>query len=413
MKLFDIKIQDIKSEERKQFYSTYPLTPTWEKCIIRMNKIIESNDSIEKKIQQVIALNMFYPVRDDKQIKQDIDFKTNLLYKSLEVCKLKDKEKLMVLEIGGGLGNFIEMFKKEKPKSKFVMVDIYESLFFSYHYLSKIFKDKVKLISTNDDLVDILVDDNLVDIFSEYDILLIPANVFKDCRILQKYKFDMFFNMRSFGEINNKTLSHYYDILFNMLDIRYFIFHNKFFNICDKHIDHHRLIENGSFCMIDKGTVLHFELHKQLGGLFQQELFLILDSKKENKYDTGIMEHVSDCLWYKNFKPFPNRINSYLNFIDEDMSINGTFFRLWNVCRSYDDAVAYDMLIKYLYLLGRGWMFDEYYYFIDKYRSIFGVRYVFLKDRLRGVQKMLCFLHLNYVDDKTRYVYKKIMRSKT
>jgi len=393
----DIKIPDMNKNKRGKFYSKHPVTRVWKRNLIRINKIFNSYLHLEDKIASVIKDGMFYQEYNDKE---DSQFKLKLFNDSLEICNLTDKENLMVIEMGSGVGNLVEMIKKTKPQSKFVLVDIYESLYFSYHYLSSLFDGKVKLVQSNDELINI---------FDTYDIVLVPVFIFEECTNLRKYSFDMFFNMRSFGEINNKTLDYYYDILFNKLDINYFIFHNKFLNICNKYVDRHRFLENGCFCLLNKGKVLHFELRKHLEGMLHEELFLILDAKKKNIYDEEFIKQASDSLWYKDFCDNPNMTSSCLNFIDEDMSMDGTFFRLWNICRSYDDEVAYDMLIKYLYLLGRGWMFDEYYYFINDYKKVFGKKYLLYKNKYKHIQKFLCFFHLNYINDKLRYVLKKFI----
>lgn len=114
---------------------------------------------------------------------------------------LENKSKTnIVVEIGGGYGNFANKFKCLRKSSKYVIIDLPEVLLLQHYYLSNM-NNKYKIINLIDNSIDVNIENE------EFDFLLIPFNIY------QKYnfKFDIIINKRSLGEMPRDILNNYFE----------------------------------------------------------------------------------------------------------------------------------------------------------------------------------------------------------
>ena len=139
----------------------------------------------ENKILNVDDLYHIYAIWQLDRYIQENNSKTNI-----------------VLEIGGGYGNFANKFKNLRKLSKYVIIDLPEVLLLQHYYLSEMNKN-YKIINLIDTSIDIDIET------TEFDFLLIPFNIY------QKYnfKFDIIINKRSIGEMPRDVLNNYFDWL--------------------------------------------------------------------------------------------------------------------------------------------------------------------------------------------------------
>ena len=139
----------------------------------------------ENKILNVDDLYHIYAIWQLDRYIQENNSKTNI-----------------VLEIGGGYGNFANKFKNLRKISKYVIIDLPEVLLLQHYYLSEMNKN-YKIINLIDTSIDIDIET------TEFDFLLIPFNIY------QKYnfKFDIIINKRSIGEMPRDVLNNYFDWL--------------------------------------------------------------------------------------------------------------------------------------------------------------------------------------------------------
>lgn len=139
----------------------------------------------ENKILNVDDLYHIYAIWQLDRYIQENNSKTNI-----------------VLEIGGGYGNFANKFKNLRKFSKYVIIDLPEVLLLQHYYLSEMNKN-YKIINLIDTSIDIDIET------IEFDFLLIPFNIY------QKYnfKFDIIINKRSIGEMPRDVLNNYFDWL--------------------------------------------------------------------------------------------------------------------------------------------------------------------------------------------------------
>ena len=139
----------------------------------------------ENKILNVDDLYHIYAIWQLDRYIQENNSKTNI-----------------VLEIGGGYGNFANKFKNLRKLSKYVIIDLPEVLLLQHYYLSEMNKN-YKIINLIDTSIDIDIET------IEFDFLLIPFNNY------QKYnfKFDIIINKRSIGEMPRDVLNNYFDWL--------------------------------------------------------------------------------------------------------------------------------------------------------------------------------------------------------
>ena len=106
----------------------------------------------------------------------------------------------IVVEIGGGYGNFAHKFKELHNKSKYVIIDLPEVLLLQHYYLMNMNKN-YKIINLIDESIDIDIDNE------SFDFLLLPFNTY------QKHNFnsDIIINKRSLGEMPKNILENYFD----------------------------------------------------------------------------------------------------------------------------------------------------------------------------------------------------------
>ena len=105
----------------------------------------------------------------------------------------------IVVEIGGGYGNFAHKFKEIRKNSKYVIIDLPEVLLLQHFYLMKM-NPEYKIINLMDQSIEIDINND------DYDFLLLPFNIY------HKYCFncDIVINKRSLGEMPKNVLENYF-----------------------------------------------------------------------------------------------------------------------------------------------------------------------------------------------------------
>ena len=124
----------------------------------------------------------------------------------------------IVVEIGGGYGNFANKFKSLRNVSKYIIIDLPEVLLLQNYYLSQMDKN-YKIINLIDTSIDIDIEHD------EFDFLLIPFNIYQT----YNFKFDIIINKRSFGEMPRDVLNDYFKWLqFNINENGLFYIVNRY-----------------------------------------------------------------------------------------------------------------------------------------------------------------------------------------
>lgn len=114
------------------------------------------------------------------------------------ICNTKANSDIVV-EIGGGYGNFANKFKELYKKSKYVIIDLPEVLLLQHYYLINV-NPNYKIINLIDKTIDIDINND------DFDILLIPYNIYHN----YNFNFDIIINKRSLGEMPKSVLHNYF-----------------------------------------------------------------------------------------------------------------------------------------------------------------------------------------------------------
>lgn len=132
-------------------------------------------------------------------------------YKKISTCN-------SILEIGAGYGALAREILLENNNLKYVIIDLPESLLCSYSYLSLEFPNKKHVILSDSD-----------DLSLNFDILYIPLKtleLFIQSKLITT--FDIFINTFSLGEMTNKTIEKYYNLVTNILNVKSVFKINRF-----------------------------------------------------------------------------------------------------------------------------------------------------------------------------------------
>lgn len=122
-----------------------------------------------------------------------------------------------VLEIGAGYGALAREIMIANDNIKYVIIDLPEGLYSAYCYLTLEFPDKNHVVC-----YDTIPDDN-------FDVLYIPAGLYKETQTLD-IKYDFCVNTCSFGEMPDASISKYYNLITNELDVDGIYWLNRFNN---------------------------------------------------------------------------------------------------------------------------------------------------------------------------------------
>ena len=105
-----------------------------------------------------------------------------------------------VCEIGAGYGGFLGQISQIYDDKKYIIIDLPETLFFSYNYLLKKFKKNEILIFNGD---------NKIDLEKNFKFILVPNYLLNEIDL----KIDLFLNMASFQEMTKNNVEEYMEFI--------------------------------------------------------------------------------------------------------------------------------------------------------------------------------------------------------
>ncbi len=402
--------------EKGAFHAEHPIGIYWVKNINRtLSNVIHENSSAEDKIHKIQDTNFYSGDSDDEKIKEltfqcwekwfkkrnivietldekyqeseyynhkkifskygkmfslDMMTKLNIVFDIEKYCPtLSKKERINVLEIGGGFGTQARLIKLKFENCRYILTDLPETLFFAYIYLRLNFPSaKIAFVSTKDEAETVLKQ-------TDYDFILVPC-FFSGC-MNRELRIDLALNTRSLGEMNNKSSKYYLDLLENKVNTDYVLLLNRFLNCLDTINDGFRLKENGCFVQMGPNwKVLHCEFQPEFTCFPYNEQFIHCSemyfigqkTAKPENYDLAQEEYLK--YWYKRFLVQPDYFRSLEVNIDKGK--DGALIRLFNAIRVNKNEKHIDAMIKLLYGLEKKYMFEERPYYMDLYKEITG-----------------------------------------
>lgn len=118
---------------------------------------------------------------------------------------------LSILEIGGGYGGLAAKLKKLNPLAKITIIDLPHAGLLQTYYLQKLFPlDQINVLGYENDI------ESENSVASSSTFVIVPST---RSDFLEKRDFDLIINSRSFMEMDQKTISRYFDLIQSRLKV--------------------------------------------------------------------------------------------------------------------------------------------------------------------------------------------------
>jgi putative sugar O-methyltransferase len=272
---------------------------------------------------------------------------------ALEINKycLSSKSKFKILELGGGLGHLARLLKLFHPNASYVIIDIPETLCFSHMFLKLNFPDASALYVTDPDQL-------TGDVVDRFDFLFVPT-LFAES--LLDNKFDLFLNTASLGEMKNSVIRYWMDFIQNKLTVKYLFGLNRYLNTIIPGLHDWRLDENECSVLYDANwKIVKWEVEppftrcpyvdtiaaRYLEIVAERSVSVSTDEKEARSQK--LLLDVMDEDWVRLESAFPAEMSYRDNVLVNDMTMNGTLFKLWDSIRLNANESNVILMLKYL-----------------------------------------------------------------
>lgn len=273
-----------------------------------------------------------------------------------------------ILELGAGAGHLCRTITSLVPNCQYFIIDLPETLCFSYTFIRMNFPEKKCLYVTSDE--DMLAADN-------YDYVFIPCLFAEN---LHGRKFDIFINTASMGEMRNDVIRGWMDLIQNKTEIGSCFTLNRFLNTIHEGMKGFRLNENE--CSVhydDRWEILQWELEPSycrspyIDTLHSRYVEIIARrpwaAAREDKLviSKNMFDEVADEDWLVLDWMYTGGVMTARdNILVNDMTMNGALFKLWNSIRLNPNRENVTLMTKYLSRLtynASERTFEEYWYY--------------------------------------------------
>lgn len=297
---------------------------------------------------------------------------------SYEIVKYinPDQKELTVIELGGGLGLFARTLKLFGHGSTHVIIDLPESLYFSYCFLSGNFPgSKLLFVSNPDSMAEL----SLLD----YDFVLVPT-MFADVTL--KHDYDLFVNTASLGEMHNSVIRYWMDFLQNKLRFRYLFTLNRYLNTIIPAEHQWRWDENECSVHYDaRWKILKWEVEPPftrcpyVETLIARYVEIVAERLREIdetsclRSSQELVAEIVEQDWCRLDGKYPAVMTVRDNILVHDMTARGTLFKLWESIRLAPTAKNVALMIRYLDTLLRSEdrEFEENKYYEDLFFELY------------------------------------------
>lgn len=293
----------------------------------------------------------------------------------IEHCFKLGRRQSDVVELGGGLGHLARTMRLLGLIRSHVIVDLPETLVFSYCFLSLNFPRARMLLVKDEESAHAIA-------AGGYDFAFVPA-MFAEAVLGRKY--DLFVNTASLGEMRNEMIQYWMDYIQNRLEIRYLYTLNRYLNTIDPSRHAWRWEENECSIHYDRRwDILQWEVEPRFTRCPYVDTVIaryveIAAARLRTVDDAACARHASELLqmvkeedWYsvKNDSVIMTRGD---HILAHELGMDGTLFKLWNVMRLQPSADAAATMLRYLEtLLAReDREFEEQRYYEDLFFDLF------------------------------------------
>jgi putative sugar O-methyltransferase len=264
---------------------------------------------------------------------------------------LTGQRKYKIVELGAGMGDLCRLLKLFHRDCCYVIVDIAETLCFSYMFLRLNFPEANVLYVTD---VSQLTGNGI----EAFDFVFVPT-MFSEA--LAGSDFDLFLNTASLGEMKNDVIRHWMNFIQTKLKVRYLFTVNRFLNTIIPSQHGWRLDENECSVLYDGNwKILNWELEPPftrcpyVGTIAARSLEIAAERSPANSPDERkargqqLMFEVMDEDWVRLEPSFPPEMTYRDNILVNDLTMSGTLFKLWESIRLDPNEVNVQLMLKYL-----------------------------------------------------------------
>lgn len=267
-----------------------------------------------------------------------------------------------ILEVGGGFGALARVFKLVHPRSRVVLVDIPESLFFQHTFLRACFPDaKHQYLRNADEAVE-----------DDADFVYV-ANGF--ARALAQAEFFLAVNTNSFGEMPEQQSSRWLELVQRETSTANVFFLNRFLNRIDKGLLETRAGHSSWSFGLDSHWVIRewevdpdYERCPYFQTTLTRNLHVIASRAPDDGRELRELRQRAQTIaledWcrrpgWDNFRfvtgaDYPPLMSRGDLDLTPDMTQGGTLYTLWSLVRLTRDAQWIELLVAYLdYLNGQ------------------------------------------------------------
>lgn len=253
-----------------------------------------------------------------------------------------------VFELGGGLGHLARVLKLSGVATKHVIVDLPETLVFSYCFLRSNFPEATFY----------LADSAMQSPGVDADFVFVPVAYAEG---LVGKPFDLFLNTASMGEMRNETVHYWMNFVQNKLKPQYLFTLNRFLNTLGPGLAW-RKHENECQQHFDTGwQILKWEIEPEylrcpyVDTLVSRYVEIIAARERDSiqsKLSPATLAAVRMEDWWR-LRHEGHVMGMRDNPICVDGTMDGTLFKLWELMRLSPSVEVVDMMLVYLSKLNR------------------------------------------------------------
>lgn len=292
---------------------------------------------------------------------------------SIQKLIQKERSPMRVVELGGGLGHLARVLRLMGVARSHVILDLPETLIFSYSFLTWNFPDaKALFVASEAEAKSASIDG--------YDFVFVPSCF---AHLVNFQGAELFVNTASLGEMRNETIRYWINFLHETLPVKYFFVQNRFLNTIDP-AHTWRWNENESSLRFDHTwTILGWDLEptwfrcpyvasassRQLEIAATREQPLTVEAAESRS--RVLLEEVRAQDWHQLASEAPYMRVRHNQFVT-DVTMSGTLFKLWESIRLFPTDEAVCLMLKYLPTVRRDsrTVFEEERYCEDLFLSL-------------------------------------------
>jgi putative sugar O-methyltransferase len=281
----------------------------------------------------------------------------------------KKNEPLRVVELGAGLGHLARILRIMKVARSQVILDLPETLIFSYAFLTLNFPGAKALFITSEGQAKSAVID-------DYDFVFVPSCFAHSVNLAGA---ELFVNTASLGEMQNESIRYWMRFVQEDLSVKHIFVQNRFLNVIDPEQYAWRWNENEGSVRFDRSwTILGWDLEPTwfrcpyVVSISSRQLEIAAtrdeppSAESAERRSQALIAEVEGQDWLQRSAE-PPYMNMRQNPFVTDVTMTGTLFKLWEAIRLHATDEAVYLMLRYLGTVGRDpkTVFEEARYYED------------------------------------------------